>query len=283
MLARGYDGDLREPGTVKQTQDRIENPAADTPKDCKNNGAFPPYSDLDVEIDEVSYSYPDGRQALNNISLKIRAGEKIALLGMNGAGKSTLLWHLNGLLPNDHRAGSTGLVRVCGLDVREPMLKRVRAMVGLVFQNPDDQLFSPSVYEDIAYAPIYQGLTAELVKETVFASLRGVGMEDYSSRVPYHLSSGEKKRISIATVLASKPVVLALDEPTAGLDPNARRSLIDLLAGLPQSMLVATHDLSLAARMLPRSIILYKGMVVADGPTDSLLQDHRLLEQYGLV
>jgi cobalt transport protein ATP-binding subunit len=229
-----------------------------------------------IEINKLSYAYPDGHQALDNVSLSIQPCEKVALVGPNGAGKSTLILHLNGIL------GGDGRVEVCGLPVTRDNLGRVRAMVGLVFQTPDDQLFSPTVFEDVAFGPIYQGLPMPEVQARVAQALAAVHMSAYMDRVSHHLSSGEKKRIAIATVLSMQPEVLVLDEPTAGLDPRARRSLISLLRDLPLTMLVSTHDMLMVRELFPRMVILDEGRVVADGPTAALLQDDTLLEAHGL-
>ena len=229
-----------------------------------------------IEINNLSYNYPDGHQALRNVSLSIQPGEKVALVGPNGAGKSTLILHLNGIL------GGEGSVRVCGLPVSRENLGRVRAMVGLVFQIPDDQLFSPTVFEDVAFGPLYQGLPMPEVEARVAEALAAVNMSTYADRVSHHLSSGEKKRIAIATVLSMQPEVLVLDEPTAGLDPRARRSLISLLRDLPLTMLVSTHDMLMVRELFPRIVILDEGQVVADGSTTALLQDDALLEAHGL-
>jgi len=229
-----------------------------------------------IEINKLSYAYPDGHQALDNVSLSIQPCEKVALVGPNGAGKSTLILHLNGIL------GGDGRVEVCGLPVTRDNLGRVRAMVGLVFQTPDDQLFSPTVFEDVAFGPIYQGLPMPEVQARVAEALAAVNMSAYLDRVSHHLSSGEKKRIAIATVLSMQPEVLVLDEPTAGLDPRARRSLIGLLRDLPLTMLVSTHDMLMVRELFPRMVILDEGRVVADGPTEALLQDDALLEAHGL-
>ncbi len=174
-----------------------------------------------IEVAGLSFAYPDGHPALNSVSLHIAPGEKVALLGPNGAGKSTLLLHLNGILRTQ-----AGQVRVCGLEVTEKTLGQVRAAVGLVFQNPDDQLFSPTVFDDVAFGPIYQGLPVAEVRQRVDEALAAVRMSDYKARVSHHLSTGEKKRIAIATVLSMGPEILVLDEPTAGLDPRARRGLL---------------------------------------------------------
>jgi cobalt/nickel transport system ATP-binding protein len=238
-----------------------------------------------IEVEHLSFSYPDGHPALVDISLHIAPGEKVALVGPNGAGKSTLALHLNGILPAASPARQVtgqGRVLVCGLEVGEKTLSRVRAAVGLVFQNPDDQLFSPTVYEDVAFGPLYQGLKPEEVSARVTAALAAVSMQSYARRVSHHLSVGEKKRIAIATVLSMNPEVLVLDEPTSGLDPRARRTLIHLLHDLPMTMLVSSHDLAMVREILPRMVIMDEGRIVADGPTEELMKDGKLLEAHGL-
>ena len=230
-----------------------------------------------IEIEHLSYVYPDGRRALHDVSLQIGMGEKVALVGPNGAGKSTLLLHLNGILMS---AG--GAVRACGLAVRKENLGKVRAGVGVLFQNPDDQLFSPTVFDDVAFGLLYQGLPEAEVRARAARALATVGIADYAERVPYHLSVGEKKRVALATVLAMDPEILALDEPSSGLDPRGRRSFITLLRSLPQTMLVATHDLNLVRELLPRTVVLDGGRVVADGATADILTDAPLLAAHGL-
>ena len=229
-----------------------------------------------IEIEHLSFTYPDGHRALEDVSLFIQPGEKVALVGPNGAGKSTLILHLNGIL------SGLGRLRVCGLEVNKGNLGRVRGMVGLVFQIPDDQLFSPTVYDDVAFGPIYQGLPTLEVETRVIEALAAVHLSDYARRISHHLSAGEKKRIAIATVLSMKPEVLILDEPTAGLDPRARRSLIDMLRELPLTMLASTHDMLMVRDLFPRMVILDEGQVVADGPTRILMDDAALLEAHGL-
>jgi cobalt transport protein ATP-binding subunit len=214
--------------------------------------------------------------ALRDVSLKIEPCEKVALVGPNGAGKSTLILHLNGILNGE------GSICVCGLEVNKDNLSQVRAEVGLVFQTPDDQLFSPTVYDDVAYGPLYQGLPPEDVDRRVTEALTAVGMRDYSDRVSHHLSVGEKKRIAIATVLSMQPEVLVLDEPTAGLDPRSRRSFINLLRELPITMLVSTHDMLMVQELFPRMVVMDEGRIVADGPTRRLMNDVEMLEAHGL-
>lgn len=229
-----------------------------------------------IEISKLSYAYPDGHQALREVSLSIEPCEKVALVGPNGAGKSTLILHLNGILTGQ------GSVCVCGKEAKKENLSQLRAMVGLVFQSPEDQLFSPSVYDDVAFGPLYQGLPPEEVRCRVGEALAAVHMGDYADRVSHHLSVGEKKRIAIATVLSMKPEVLVLDEPTAGLDPRSRRSLIRLLEELPLTMLVSTHDMLMVRELFPRMVIMDQGSIVADGLTHALMDDAALLEAHGL-
>jgi cobalt transport protein ATP-binding subunit len=231
-----------------------------------------------IEIEGLSFSYPDGRRALSDVSLRIEAGERVALVGPNGAGKSTLLLHLNGIL-----RPTAGHIHVGGLPLTDRTVGQVRAMVGLVFQNPDDQLFSPRVFEDVAFGPLHMGLPEAEVRARVERALAAVGMSSYADRMSYHLSLGEKKRIALATVLSMNPRVLALDEPSSGLDPRARRSLIRLLGGLDgQTLLIASHDMRLVRELCPRMVILDGGAIVADGPTEALIQDTALLERHGL-
>jgi cobalt/nickel transport system ATP-binding protein len=229
-----------------------------------------------VEIKNLRFMYGDGTQALRGVDLYIAPGEKVALVGPNGSGKSTLILHLNGILKGD------GEVYVCGEAVREDRLSIVRAEVGLVFQDPDDQLFSQSVFDDVAFGPIYMGCGTEDVNQRVDGALDSVGMLDAKTRVSHHLSAGEKKRVAIASVLAMDPEILVLDEPTAGLDPRSRRELIHLLDSLPQTMLVASHDMHFVAELFPRMIIIDQGLIVADGATQDLMADKGLLEAHGL-
>jgi len=230
-----------------------------------------------VQIDGLTFAYPDGQQALRGVTLRIAPGEKVALVGPNGAGKSTLMLHLNGIL-----GGAASPVRVCDRPLSKENLPLIRGMVGLVFQNPDDQLFSPTVLEDVAFGPLHQGLPEKEVRRRSLWALEQVGMGGFEGRLSHHLSLGQKKRVAIATVLSMRPEILVLDEPTAGLDPRGRRQLIGLLRDLPQTMLVSTHDMWLVAELFPRMVIMDEGRVVADGATADLLADHALLEEHGL-
>jgi len=229
-----------------------------------------------IEVCDFYLTYPDGREALRGVHLTLREGEKVALVGPNGAGKSTLMLALVGLLKG------RGTLRVFGEDLDDGNARRLRARLGLVFQDPDDQLFSPTVFDDVAYGPLYAGLPEPEVRQRVTRALSQVGLDGFEGRLSHHLSAGEKKRAAVATVLAMQPEVLLLDEPSSGLDPRARRRLIEVLRALPQTMLVATHDLGLVAELLPRTVVMDGGVVVADGLTAALLADKELLGRHGL-
>lgn len=230
-----------------------------------------------LEIDNLHYRYPDGTVALRGVSLHLSPGERVALVGPNGAGKSTLLLHMNGVL-----RGMSGRVLVYGEEVREATLKRVRARVGLIFQDPDDQLFSPTVFDDVAFGPLHMGFGEEEVRQRVGWALAQVDMAGYERHMPHHLSMGQRKRVALATVLSMSPDILAMDEPTASLDPRARRGLVELLQHLPQTICVSTHDMRLVRDVCPRMVILEQGTIAADSPTETLLNDVALLEQHGL-
>jgi len=230
-----------------------------------------------IRVDNLSFGYPDGQPALINVNLVINRGETVALIGPNGAGKSTLLLHLNGILH------SNGVVKVFGRAVNDKNLRWVRSKVGLVFQNPDDQLFSPTVFDDVAFGPINLGYSEAEVRQRVTDALESVGMGGYERRSSHHLSVGEKKRIAIATVLSMNPEVLVIDEPTSNLDPGSKWSLIELLKGLEITKIVASHDLELVQALCPRAIILDGGEVIADGATSKILADKRLLRAHGLA
>jgi len=230
-----------------------------------------------VEIENLSFSYPDGRQVLHNINLSIGHGETVGVIGPNGAGKSTLLLHLNGILRSD------GRVRVYGVLVEDKSLKWVRSKVGLVFQNPDDQLFSPTVFDDVAFGPINMGCPADEVRRRVAQALEWVGMKGHEGRSPHHLSVGEKKRIAIATILSMSPEVLVIDEPTANLDPRGKWELMELLKGLLMTRIVASHDLEMVEALCERTIVLDEGRVVADDATSVIMSNTALLERHGLA
>jgi len=232
--------------------------------------------DTAIGIANLRFAYPDGVQALRGVDLTIAAGEKVALLGPNGAGKTTLLLHLNGTLRGK------GDIRIMGQPLSNGNLKHIRAQVGLVFENPDDQLFSPTVFDDVAFGPLYMGLPKEEVLERVRLALEQVGMVGFEERLPHHLSLGQKKRIAIATVLSMRPAILALDEPFSSLDPSARRELMRLLQTLPQTMIVSTHHIPIIHHLFPRTVVMDEGRVVADGDTEAILADTAILEAHGL-
>jgi cobalt/nickel transport system ATP-binding protein len=230
-----------------------------------------------VSVMGLAFAYPDGRQALFGVDLEIGVGERVALLGPNGAGKTTLALHLNGIL-----APGAGSVEICGMAVRKPNLREIRRRVGIVFQDPDDQLFLPTVWQDVAFGPANQGLVGEELDARVVEALAAVGLPEVADRVPHHLSFGQRRRVALATVLAMRPQVLVLDEPTSNLDPASRRELVEVLTSLDVTTLVVTHDLPFALQLCDRSVILSGGVIVADGPTSDLLADERLLAAHRL-
>lgn len=230
-----------------------------------------------IEVEALHFTYPDGTPSLRGMSLSVQRGEKVALVGPNGAGKSTLLLTLNGIL-----RAQAGAVRVFGQTLDDASVRAIRAQVGLLFSNPDDQLFSPTVFEDVAFGPLHMGLPRDEVIARSREALAAVGMQEFAERPPHRLSLGQKKRVAIATVLSMGTPVLALDEPSANLDPLSRRELIALLARLPLTILVATHDLALVADILPRSVLMAEGQVIADAPTVEVLNDATLLGAHGL-
>ena len=233
-----------------------------------------------LDVRDLAYRYPDGHEALRGLSFSIQAGERVALIGPNGAGKSTLLLHLNGLLPD--RPPATPAICVDGLPLVEAHLAEVRRRVGLLFQDPDDQLFCPTVREDVAFGPQQLGLREPELGARVRDSLAQVGLHGFEERLPHHLSRGEKRRVCLAGVLACDARLLVLDEPTSDLDPRGRRELMALLTRLPMAQLVATHDLEFVVEICPRAIVLDGGRIVADGPTLELLDDEALMLAHGL-
>lgn len=233
-----------------------------------------------LEVRNLSYCYPDGHPALRGLSFGIAPGERVALIGPNGAGKSTLLLHLNGLLP-DH-VPSSPAVTVDGLPLTETNLPEVRRRVGLLFQDPDDQLFCPTVGEDVGFGPRQLGVREPELSSRVTSSLAQVGLAGFEERLPHRLSRGEKRRVCLAGLLACEARLLVLDEPTSDLDPRGRRELMALLSNLDVAQLIATHDLELVVALCPRSIVLDGGRIVADGPTLELLDDEALMLAHGL-
>lgn len=231
----------------------------------------------EIEICDLSFAYPGGRWALRSVSLAVAGAERVALLGANGAGKSTLLLHLNGLLRG------RGRLRIGELWVQGSVLPEIRRRVGLVFQDPDDQLFCSTVEEDVAFGPRYLGRPEDEIRGRTDRALQLVGIDHLRGRAPFEMSEGEKKLAALATVLSMDPDVLALDEPTAFLDGRSRRRLIEVLGRLSQTMVVATHDLGLASCLLPRAVVLHEGTVVADGLSEQILDDEDLLLKCGLI
>jgi len=229
-----------------------------------------------LEFRDVRYRYPAGAEALGGVTFAVGAGEKVGLVGPNGAGKSTLLLALAGFLPAE------GHIRVAGHTLTPSTARDVRRHLGLVFQDPDDQLFMPRLGEDVAFGPQTMGLEPAEVEARVHEALESVGLAGCEDRSPHHLSQGEKQRAAIATALAMRPQVLALDEPSAGLDPRARRRLMDLLRGLSNTLLVIGHDLDLILKVCERAVLLEAGVVAADGPARAILADRALLESHGL-
>jgi len=233
-----------------------------------------------LTVSSLSFAYPDGRQALRGIDLSLAAGERVALLGPNGAGKTTLVLHLNGVLH-----GGSGSVVIDGLPVNprdRSSLAEVRRRVGIVFQDPDDQLFMPTVADDVAFGPSNLGLRGSALDARVDEALASVGMSEHRDRAPHHLSFGQRRRVAVATVLAMRPSLLVLDEPSSNLDPASRRELAEILTSLPVTMLMVTHDLPYALQLCERSVILDEGAVVADAPTGELLRNEALLASHRL-
>lgn len=225
-----------------------------------------------LDVRGLAYAYPDGHQALFGVDLHVHPGERVALLGPNGAGKTTLVLHLNGIL----KAGA-GAVSVSGLPITDMHLREIRRRVGIVFQDPDDQLFSATVRDDVAFGPYNFGLRGDELESRVRAALQKVGMEDYADRPPHHLSFGQRRRVALATVLVMEPEVLVLDEPSSNLDPASRRELADIVRALDITVLMVTHDLAYALELCPRAVVLSSGVVVADGETRAILTNAELM------
>ena len=230
-----------------------------------------------LDVRGLAYAYPGGHQALFGVDLHVHAGERVALLGPNGAGKTTFALHLNGIL-----TPGRGSVTVSGLPVTGDSLLEVRRRVGIVFQDPDDQLFMTTVRDDVAFGPANLGVRGAELDARVAEALRAVGVEDLAGRAPHHLSFGQRRRVAIATVLAMRPEVLVLDEPSSNLDPTSRRELADILRSLDVTVLMVTHDLPYAVELCERSVVLSEGTVVADGPTRAVLADAELMARHRL-
>lgn len=229
-----------------------------------------------IEIKDLHYTYPDGTPALKGVNLDILEGESVALVGHNGAGKSTLLLHLNGILRGN------GSLRILGMEPDGRNTKEIRNRVGVIFQDPDDQLFSATVFDDVAFGPMNMGCTHDDVKERVRRALEQVDLRGYEERCPHRLSLGEKKRVSIATVLSMDPEILILDEPTSNMDPKSRRRLMKFLQGLHHTKIIATHDMDMVWEICERTILLSEGQVIANGRTKELLTNIGLLDMHGL-
>ena len=233
-----------------------------------------------LEIKDLAFAYPDGNQALFGVNLTVGQGERVALLGPNGAGKTTLVMHMNGIHPAAH-----GEVRVAGqlVDASDKAnLRSIRSQVGIVFQDPDDQLFMPTVGEDVAFGPYNMGVRGEELERVVIEALELVGMTEFKDRPPHHLSFGQRRRVAVATVLAMKPEILVLDEPSSNLDPASRRELADILRSLAITIVMVTHDLPYALELCERAVILSGGIIVADKKTREILGDKELLSAHRL-
>ena len=229
-----------------------------------------------IDVHDLTYVYPDGTKALDGLTLHIAVGESVGVVGPNGAGKSTFILHLNGFLQGQ------GLVRIHEKELTEHTLRDVRRMVGVVFQNSDDQLFMPTVFDDVAFGPLNLGLAEDEVAARVERALAAVGCQGLERKAPHHLSAGQKRAVAIATVLAMQPDILVMDEPTSDLDPRSRRKLIELLRSLDITKIIASHDLDLILDLCPRCVVLDAGRVAADGPTEALFGDDALLLAHGL-
>jgi len=228
-----------------------------------------------IQIENLSYHYPDGTPALRDVDLEVYQNQSIAILGPNGAGKSTLLYHLNGTLMGE------GKVIISGIQVEKNNLKEIRRRVGLVFQNPEDQLFCPTVFDDVAFGPLNMGLDGEGVRRRVTKALETVGLKGFETRSAHHLSEGEKKRVALATVLSMDSEILALDEPTDNLDPAGSRMLMERIQSIPQTKIIVTHHLPVAVDLCERAVLLYEGRKIEDLSMGDLLGDRGLLERFG--
>ena len=229
-----------------------------------------------ILIEELSFQYPDGNDVLKDITLSIYKGESVGIIGPNGAGKSTLLLNLNGILIGD------GRIEVMGMEVNKKNLKEIREKIGIVFQNPDDQLFCPTVWEDVAFGPQNMGFSEDDINKKVKKAMETVRLTGFEKRSPHHLSLGEKKRVSLATVLSMTPDIIAFDEPSANLDTYSQKMLIHTIKSLPSTKIIVTHDLYMAGDICNRLIILFNGEIVAEGETWEILKNQELLNRYDL-
>ena len=229
-----------------------------------------------IQIDNFSYIYPDGTKALSNITLDIDYGRRVALIGPNGAGKSTLLLAMAGFIRG------TGKIVVDGLELTKGNLKQVRSRIGCCLENPEDQLFMPTLFDDVAFGPLNMGLDAEQVRQRVTDALDKVGLSDMTERAPHHLSAGQKRAASIATVLSMSPKIITLDEPDGSLDPRHRNNLVELLKGLTQTLIIATCSMDFAAAIADIAVIIDAGQVVIAGPADKIISDSKLMSNHGL-
>jgi cobalt/nickel transport system ATP-binding protein len=231
---------------------------------------------ISLKLTNLAFAYPDGHQALFGVNLEIKKGERVAVLGPNGAGKTTLVLHLNGIL------NGSGEVEVAGLKLNvddKANLLEIRRRVGIVFQDPDDQLFMPTVREDVEFGPFNMGLRGSELEERVLWALEQVQMLDFADRAPHHLSFGQRRRVALATVLAMQPEILIMDEPSSNLDPASRRELADIVRSLDVTVLMVTHDLPYALELCPRSVILSGGVIVSDKTTREILNDETLMSE----
>jgi len=233
-----------------------------------------------ISVQNISFTYPDGKKALENVSFDVYQGESVALIGPNGAGKSTLLLHLNGSMgiPDDKRAK----IKIAEIELTRNNLKEIRKNVGIVFQNPDDQLFMPSVFDDIAFGPINLGYPDSLIKKKVTKALEAVGLAHFEKRTSYHLSYGEKKLVSIATIISMDPKLVVLDEPTNGLDPRGKKKIINILKNMTVTKVIATHDLEMAYELCNRAILINEGEIIAIGDAGDIIENEQLMLENGL-
>jgi len=228
-----------------------------------------------IEISDLCYTYPDGKTALENVDLDIFEGESVGIVGANGAGKTTLILHINGIL----RENNGGNIKIIDMEMNDKNVRKIRSKIGLVFQNPEDQLFSPTVFEDVSFGPLNMRLPADEVIKRTAEALEMVEMSEFENRSSHHLSEGEKKRISVATVLSMNPEILVLDEPTSNLDPKHRRELINLLKKICKTIIIVSHDLEAVLELCDRTVLMNRGSIVKDGKTTEIMSDKKLMEE----